>query len=253
MSDRHLAPYDLERLQRNEIDPALAAAARGHLARCDDCRAIDRQLREHHLEFERSVLPRLAPRLRERLERPAGRSRRWVWALAAAVPAILVLALSLNRSSLKGPGDSDLLTKGGGDMVVFRRRGDSVRALVPGEKLSAGDALRFRLAPGDHAYAMVASVDAAGKATIYVPLGGDASAPVPQGGAWEAPGSVTLDDTVGPERLFALFSRKPIAAATVIGALEAVGRGGADAIRKVDHLDVGADSQASVLFEKEPR
>jgi hypothetical protein len=100
---------------------------------------------------------------------------------------------------------------------------------------------------------MIGSVDGAGKATIYVPFGGEASAPVPRGGSWESLNSVVLDASPGPERLFALFSRQPLAARTVTEALAALGRRGPAGIRSADHLEVPADGQVSVLFEKEPQ
>ena len=66
----------------------------------------------------------------------------------------------------------------------------------------------------------------------------------------ELPGSIVLDGTLGPERVYALWSREPIAAVPVVAALRAIGARGEPAIRNQRILDVRADTQASILIEK---
>jgi hypothetical protein len=120
----------------------------------------------------------------------------------------------------------------------------------PGEPLRPGDQIRFVLERVRYRYVLIASVDGAGRASIYVPYEGSASLDIGAGDRVEIPGSIVVDDTPGPERLFALVSARPIDAAGVRAALANVGAGGPSAIRGTRRVDVGADDQVSMLLEK---
>jgi hypothetical protein len=161
----------------------------------------------------------------------------------------LVLLLWLRpRSSANGhPDEPSVAIKGGPSLRVFARHNGRVAVVRPRSALHAGDEIRFAVEPAGLRYLLVASVDGAGKATIYFPYGGAVSQPV--GGATELPGSIVLDDAPGPERVFALLSEQPLVAADVTGALVDLGRRGPDAIRAASRLPVAA-TQLSLLFEK---
>jgi hypothetical protein len=152
--------------------------------------------------------------------------------------------------------ERELLTKGDVELLVYARRGQFVvlldrfnRAVQPGEEI------RFILTgvPDEHSHVLIASVDGAGAATIYFPFEGTSSAPVPGPGRWEVPGSIVLDESLGPERVFALFSSRPLAVADVKDALLALGRAGHNAIRDARTLALRDTTQRSFLMFKQAR
>jgi hypothetical protein len=210
---------------------------RRHAADCQECGTA---LREIGAVDER---PRSAARARRR-------ALPWVLAaLPAAAVAVLVPRL-VGRSA----AGSDLQIKGGAvrpALELFaRRRGE---AFAVGETpLRAGDELRFVVhAPPGLGQVMIVSVEAGGGANLYYPFGGNQSAALPgTGGRAELPGSIVLDASAGPERVFALFSRAPLAWAETSRALLALGRGGTAATRRGKSLPVPAEAQTSFLFEK---
>ena len=102
----------------------------------------------------------------------------------------------------------------------------------------------------DHPFVMIASVDGAGRANLYVPYEGTTSVRIKPGRRVEMEGSIVLDASRGPERVFAIFSRRPLDAAPVRAALAGIAARGAGAIRSAGSLEVDAAGQSSVLFEK---
>ena len=123
-----------------------------------------------------------------------------------------------------------------------------------GEKLARGDRVRFEVEPGGLPYLLIAGIDGAGQADIYVPYQGSESLAVDPVRRFLSPGSIELDEARGPERVFALASRKPLSAASVVAALKALGANGPAAIRATDTLPLApeaeADAQSSFLWEK---
>jgi hypothetical protein len=143
--------------------------------------------------------------------------------------------------------------KGDFDIVVFARHEDRIEQLDRYNRLvSAGDEVRFVLTgtPDDHPQVIVASVDAKPEVSIYFPYGGSASATLPGPGRWEVPGSIQLDSTPGPERVFVFFSKKPLVAADVERALLDLGKRGPNAIRDERTVDIPGTVQRSFLMMK---
>jgi hypothetical protein len=250
-SAEHLSSFTLERLRVAALDERSAEAARGHLAECDRCRGVDEALGRDHREFQHDVRPRMATVLQARLSRVAVRSRRREWAVAASAGVSLLLIAALGLV-LKRPEVADVVAKGGAQLTLFVRRGEDVRRLRDGDRLRAGDSVRFRINPGAASYVLIASLDGSGRSTTYVPPSGALSVAVKSGTWWEAPGSIILDATPGPERIFAIFSERPLPVALVAQSLAAVAQGGAAAIRTTVRLNLEAVDQASVLIEKVP-
>jgi hypothetical protein len=73
---------------------------------------------------------------------------------------------------------------------------------------------------------------------------------VTERGRFEVPGSVVLDDSPGPERIFAFLSRRPLDGALVRTTLEALAGRGPQAIRAGHALQVPGAETSSVVFEK---
>lgn len=267
-AERHVSSFHAELLRLGEASAAERAWIEGHLESCPACAAMTAELDAARDEFTATVAPRSAARLSARLaERRRGGGRpRWGWLSAGLLipsAAVVVALVAVRRpppvtGGAAGPAEArrelepDYTEKGGGraQMMVAARRGTRVFAVRPGELLQAGDQIRFVIQGARHPFVMIASVDGRGHANVYVPYDGVSSLAVAPGARIEMPGSIVIDDSPGPERLFALLSHRPIDAAKVRAALGSVGGRGAAAIRSTTALDVGADEQVSMLVEK---
>jgi hypothetical protein len=241
MTDRHTSPLQLDAGHLGLLDAEELRRVETHTARCPTCKQQRDAHRASVQRFGDQVLARTAPAVRTRLAlRPRGR---W-WAAALALSAAAAL-LWLRRAP-----DDDLATKGPGSLQIFARRQGRVFPVAAGTVLAPGDAIRFFVHPSGLDHVIVGSVDGAGKANIYYPYGGASSAHLAPGRRLEVPGSIILDGAPGPERVFAVFSRAPLAADHVRAALAAVAAGGEAAIRSSRTLPLPDTAQASVQFEK---
>jgi hypothetical protein len=255
--ERHLTPFERDALRLGFLTPSERGAALAHVQTCDDCER-DRSLDAANArEFSEDVAPRTLPAVRRRLASGARvRPPRgpWLWPIAlvaaAASLAFWVLPVQPDQPMAASSPAGDFGVKSGAAFNVFAKRGARVFEVSEGMALSSGDAIRFFLDPGDLRFVIVGSVDGAGKASIYYPHDRSASAPI-TAGRLEVPLSVRLDDAPGPERLFAVYSRTPLAVADVRAALVALGARGPDAIRRALKLPLEGTVQTSLRFEKE--
>ena len=149
----------------------------------------------------------------------------------------------------------DVAPKGDATLSIFVARPEGTLAVSDGQtRLRAGDRIRFVLRPAGQRHAVIASLDGAGRATIYHPYGGAHSAPLPPGARVDIPGSIRLDASPGPERVFAVLAVRPFPTAAVVQALEKLASAGIAGLRATTTLPlaVEAATQQSVLFEKSP-
>jgi hypothetical protein len=250
----HPSSLTIDALAAGHLTSAEAAQARAHVETCARCSADVAAAEAACATFTREVLPRTIGNLRPPARATPAGSRWWrsfgpallVPALAAAV---LLIWIVRRPDSVATHDDDDIRIKGALTFQVFANRGGEVIAVHDGARLAAGDSIRFVVGARGPAYLLVASIDGAGKATIYYPYGGTRSGPVGKQPS-ELPGSIVLDAAPGPERVFALVSAEPLEADVVIRAIAAIGARGAGAIRATRTLDVPASAQASVVFEK---
>jgi len=228
-----------------------------HLAGCGRCRARLAERDQARERFVREVYPVTLAAVEAAGER-ARPGAGWLgWLLRPALLGVAagVLVLSLAgllwwRGGEGPPPDSYVGVKGGASLQVWARRGERVFPVGPGARLRAGDLLRFvpRL-PGP-GYMMIVSVDARGKVSPYhPPAGGRAAAVRPPLGAPALPGSIELDESRGPERLWLLFSTREFE----LGEVEAAAAEGLRAAGSLEALAVlpGELEQASLLVWKE--
>ena len=245
----HLSAFQLDSLRAGRLDGERAQAARGHLTACPACRRLEEGLLAEQRHFAHEVLPRTRASLRARLASP--RRPVWPrWALLTLAPAAVVLLL-VSRPWQPGRYQG---IKGGPSFQVVARRAGRIFPAGGAGPLHPGDAIRF-VVTSPRPFLMIAAVDAQGHARVYAPYDGRESAAVTADQRLELPegGSIELDATPGPERIFALFSRRALPAGTVLAALERLGAGGAAALRGAERLDIDADAQLSELLEKAGR
>jgi hypothetical protein len=248
----HLSPYELEAMRFGLLEASRREQAQAHLLGCERCRFDEERLREHREHFARQVHPRTVARLRARAESEPGRGLRWAWLAGLMVPAAVVAVLFLRPRSPVVPAPPPTIgIKGAPSLAAVARHGERVFPVTPQVPLAPGDQVRFVLEPGPHRFALVVSVDGGGRASVYHPYQGAESAEVTPNQRQEVPGSIVLDGSPGPERVYVLYSDQPLASGDVAGALQDVGAGGAEAIRAHTTLNVPAAAQSSVLIEKQ--
>jgi hypothetical protein len=255
---RHVSSFHIELVRLGVASPSERAWIDEHLHSCPACGQMADAFEASRLAFAGAVAARSGAELRARLARVRRRRWRWLGAGLLIPVATSFLAVVSWRSPQAPAGpdiDPDIAVKSGAGpgLLVAVRRGDRVFPVQPGEPLRPGDQIRFVLERARHPFVMIASVDGAGQASIYVPFDGKESLAIGTNrreDRVELPGSIIVDDSPGPERLFALLSRRPIDAASVRAALSKVGAGGSSSIRSTNRLDVGAADQVSVLVEK---
>jgi hypothetical protein len=161
-----------------------------HQASCQRCTAL---LAAHRRERAAFAVPR------------ARAPRRWPIGLAAVAAACgLWLVASRDRHD-----DAETLSKGKPSLSFYVKHGEVVREGGPGEAVYPNDAINFTVSTDGPAFLAIVSVDGAGKVSAYYP-GGPAAAAIPAGRDQVLPQSVLLDDTLGLERVVAVFCDRPI-------------------------------------------
>jgi hypothetical protein len=246
ITDRHPSELVLDALHLGALDEEARAATVAHTESCAACRERVRIAEESRRRFVEHVLPRQLPAIVGRRQRSIA-----AWLVPPLVAVAAAVGYFVVRANREAPA-SELGIKGGPVLQIYARHDEQVVTLQEGMTLEPGDRIRFVVKGGASQHLLVTSIDAAGTATVYYPYGGSASARLPDAPVYELPGSVILDHTLGPERVYAFFARKPIAAAPVLAALRDVGARGADAIRAQLTLAVDVEMQLSLRFEKVP-
>jgi hypothetical protein len=208
---KHLSSFTLDALALGSLSPAESAAAEAHLQSCPRCRADRDEAAQLRQDFSAQVLPRLGVPKRAR--------RRWSWPRLIPILALPTAAAAALVLYMRAQGEPAIQTKGGPMLSVYARHADRVFAVRDGQSLQPADELRFVVAGAGRKYVIIASIDGGGHASIYYPFAGERSVELPAGKI-ELPGSVRLDETLGAERLYALFTDEPLEAADVLRALQ---------------------------------
>jgi len=213
----------------NELSEKERADIESHLSGCARCRQ-----RIEKLKFERRSLYERIPRLDLEEARPRPR---WQPALAAAC-ACLLLAIGLwfFWSGEDRPGS--VAFKGEAPALSFRveRQGRVFEGRAH-MQLRPGDRVRFAYSLGENAYLLIINLDGEGKTTAYYPSGSDESLAVKAGQKVFLPGSIRLDQYLGPERIFAVFTRKPLSVSEVESAVDRAWKRTRD-IEKIETLSI---------------
>jgi hypothetical protein len=177
------------------------------------------------------------------------------WAGAAVAMALLAVVV-LPRIGEVGPyvGErGQVIEPGPLDVYVLRQGAERAELATSGGVFHAGDRLQFLVRPGSRRYLQLFSLDAAGHLSPFYPEGNAASIHLGGGAEQLLSGSIRLDDYVGLERIFALYSDEPIDPEEIEAAVAALMRRERVplALERITRLPVPGTSQVTFLTVKE--
>lgn len=199
----HVPRHVLELAAAEGSERIAERAALKHLTDCGQCRVRLQAIQDAN----RRYLDQFPPSAFIRAVSSRNRARRswWPVGFGAAVAMAAGIAIWMR------PPDEVVRLKGGVLFNVHVRRGDRTWHVNEGEKLIPGDRLAFSYATGGKSrYVTVVGVD--GRQTqIYY----RSSAPIVAAQPAQLSVGVVLDSQLGEERIYALFSTKPLDEAAI--------------------------------------
>lgn len=207
-----LSDLALDRLLAGELSGEEHVLAETHLAGCTPCGERLATLRLQARSFPSEIwIAGEAARARRGLR--AGNRGRVATAAAAATLAAAAIAMFAVT-----PAIESTRTKGSDPLELIARHADGrIETILPGQTLSPGDAVRFRLHAAKAGWLVIVGIDSAGQVTSYVPADGDRPLAI-QAGEVVPDGSIVLDDTLGAERIVAVVCDDAPSLAAITGA-----------------------------------
>lgn len=245
-----LSEMRLDRWVAGEVASAERAEIEAHLRGCLRCSArwTAREKEKRHFKETAPPLPLGRPVTAASAPVPQRRfaNRRAVGAAAALVTA-LAAGFLIGPAIRQPAGDETVIGKGQQRLRFFVRDGaaGTVREGRPEERVYPGDQIRFAF-DGDAVRGRRVAVlgrDAAGKVSVYFPHGGTQAIAPPASADGLVPYSIKLDETLGPETLFALYCPDAVALGPLQAALASDTPPSWPAVCQVE----------TVLLDKKPR
>jgi hypothetical protein len=202
LPDTCLSDLAFDELHAGELGVTSARRAEEHVAACARCR--DR--RQVLLTAQRDFLEQYpaAPDLARR-SRPRRGGRTYAVLVASLALAAAVALVVRTRHEPEGArAELETRSKGGARLSFHVKRRDRIFEGADGERVKAGDQLRFRVANASQRHVAVFSRDGSGAATVYYPPQSRSRALGPASEtALDA--AVQLDATPGEETLVGVF------------------------------------------------
>ncbi len=185
----HVSELAIDRLLAGEVAGVDAAAMRDHATGCRRCGALlDDALATQRAFAVEPPLGLPIPLIRRRSRAPL---------VGAAVAALAAAAMLV---AWPRTHDDAVRTKGTAMVGFFVAHGDDVRRGNPRETVTPGDRIELVTTTNAPAWFAVVGVDAAGHRSVYI-----TPRTIDAGRELVVPLSIELDDTLGDERVTALF------------------------------------------------
>jgi len=200
-----------------------ARALSDHAASCPRCAArLAAREGERALLAQRHPFEEFRAAVEARVAQGARRRRlalRLVPALAAC--AALVAGLALWPAPRPAPGDAGgLRTKGSIGLRFYVQRGAESEPGVSGGEYHENERIQFTYSSGPHRFLFLVSLDERGRVSNFNHRGEPRSVAIAPGEDRVLEGSIILDSATGYERVFAVFSDRPLAYGEVRRAAE---------------------------------
>ena len=210
--------FELLRLHHGELSGSAKDDLTAKVSACAACRETLATFEADNQAFLDTVnVAAESARILERLDaaeaKPAAWWQRFMPIVAPAMALLLAIVFlpsqfsSLYQDAAPGPNR----TKGAVAIEMFVDDADGAFQAEPGIELREGDRVQFRYRADGHGWLMLVSVDGRGAITLLYPVDGEESGSVDPAGIHPLPSSVILDDAIGTERVYAVFSDEPIA------------------------------------------
>jgi|GEM_PF-6875514 len=207
----------------HEIDPSVGE----HLASCPTCKAMTAEQKQVQADFRSSQMMALIARVeqssRKKVPSPF-KGWRLLWFAVPVLTGALVLAAPIewktSRSSqVDVPGkvaSGYVGAKGSPQLDVVIRRNGKVFSLNDSNSVFAQDQLAFvpRGLPEAYRFFSLGTLSAGVYVSLYPGGLEETLLPLPERNE-ALPGSITLDDSPGEERLFVTFTKRPLSAGWV--------------------------------------
>jgi hypothetical protein len=228
-----LSDLTLDEWHAGELAAPQVRAAAEHLDACPRCRERKQAMLANAQNFLAGFPPESLRRSgnAQSADRPTAspprsrRSRWWAWGIAAgglgAAAAVLLLARPAPRPREAGD-ESATRFKGGEHIGFFVKRQSQVFAGIDGQKVRAGDRLRFVVTTTRPRQLAILSRDGAGTASVYYPAR-PTSQPLGVVRDLALETAVELDATPGQEMLFGVFCAAAFQVEPLRGALAQTG------------------------------
>ena len=195
-----LSDLQLDELAAGELPTLEAERAAAHLRSCERCAERERSFREVARAF--LELHPEAP-ARASMRAAPTRARGQFRALLVAGVVLAAVAVLFVRAE-RAPMLASERAKGGARLGFYVKRGARVFQGADGERVQAGDQLRFVVNHAAGQEIAILSRDASGTASVYYPRQ-TRSVALDSAPATVLDAAVELDATLGPETLYGIF------------------------------------------------
>ena len=149
------------------------------------------------------------------------RRARWWQRPRLLAPLLAATAVAAFVLVLLPPTDDPYTTKGSVILTLHRKTADGSVPVSPDGVVAPHDSIRFEVKAPKRGFVAILSRDPRGTPTVYYPFGGWDAAPYDVTQPL-LPGAIELDDTLGREDIYVLFSTRPF---QLEGAMRALGTG----------------------------
>lgn len=245
-------------LARYQTQPAAQRAPEitAHVAVCARCTGVLEGLVQARTDLlgpdpqQASLLA--ARRVLAAVDERRAAKRRWNYWLPlglAPVAAAFLLFAAVKDRPTAGLTDQGVRVKGALILEVFCKRGNDIFPVNEGADFYAGDRLRFAYSKPEPGFLTIFSVDDRGRIFPYYQDATLGSVAARAGAKVELPDSIELDGHRGWERIFALWSPRPLDEALVRQAVSAAVEGAGGDVRNATRLDLEAE-QVSYLLRR---
>jgi hypothetical protein len=260
--------HELLRFKLGELSGADKDRIQEHIEQCATCKARVAEIDAENARFLSEVnVASESANVLERLEQPIDRPlvgaavRSFLdWSMKSpprplAIALFAVLLAVLPARLLLTPHEPTTREKGSAGVALEMYVNDPAHGAQPaadGATMHAGDQIQFRYHAAGKRYVMVVSLTEQGEISPLYPDAPGSSIAVAPNGTHVLEGSVILDEARGNERIFALFSDRPLSYDDVRSAISKH-TGKETDVTRLRALDVEREDvdEATVLIHKE--